>query len=321
MKATHCTFCDREAIVKIPERKLRLCREHFVQFFETEVENIVEQYGLLRGVRRLLVAVSGGKDSVAMLYVLKKIADRKRINLIGVTIDLGIRGYSEHCVEISKRHFEKLNIPYKIIRLEDYGFTMDDVKKSEAKLKRPICSVCGVVKRYLLNRAALELNCDAIATGHNLVDMCQYLFASILGGSVESLIKLKPIVKGEDLLVTRIRPLFFIHENYTELYVNVLGLDHVKTRCPYSMRGVKDRETPFQEYLRMVLLDLDFKYPGTLYRAMINFYKNILPIFDKFSEKVQIESLYRCKVCGMPTSSRDEVCSFCKIRQALSRSA
>ncbi len=315
-----CTYCDRNAIVNIPERKLRLCSEHFVQFFETEVEKTVEQYGMLSRVRRLLVAVSGGKDSIALLYVLRKIADRKRIELVGVTIDLGIAGYSEYCVEIARRHFEKLGIAYRIVRLEDYGFTIDSARKCERELKRPVCSVCGVVKRYILNKVAVDLKCDAIATGHNLVDMCQYLLANILSGSLGGLTKMSPVVKSEEeALVTRIRPLFFMHERYIELYVKVLGLDYVRERCPYSMRGLRERNIPFQEYLRMVLLDLDLRYPGTLYRMLYNFCKTMLPILIQAVSSTQQEIISKCKLCGMPTSSRDEICAFCKIRSVLSR--
>jgi len=311
-----CTFCSNDAIVSIPVRNLKLCREHFIQFFETEVENVVEKFQMLKNVRRLLVAVSGGKDSVAMLYTMYKIAKSRNVELIGVTIDLGIEGYSDKCVEIARKHFEKLGIDYRIIKLEDYNFTIDIVKKYEHILRRPVCSVCGIVKRYILNKIALELRCDAITTGHNLVDIAQYIFANIMSGDLRSLAKLKPVIKGEEgILVTKIRPLFFMHEKYTELYVNLLGLDYVREKCPYSMRGSVSHKTPLQEYLRIMLLELDHRYPGTLYNTVRNFIKNVLPVIEK--GVTSVKEVATCSICGMPTSSVDKICAFCKVRLTL----
>ncbi len=317
MRRQYCTYCNSEAITRVPERGVKLCRDHFVQFFETEIENVVERYQMLQGVRRLLIAVSGGKDSVALLHVLRKISERRGIDLVGATIDLGIEGYSEHCVEISRRHYERLGVPYLIVKLEDYGFTIDKAKKYE-KSVRPVCSVCGLVKRYLLNKVALELNCDAIATGHNLVDVAQYMVANFLSGSLDALLKLRPVTRGEDLLVTRVRPFFFMHERYIELYVNILGLEYVSERCPYSMRGAKGRDMPFQEYLRTVLLELDLRYPGTLYRSVHSFVRNVLPVLERLSVRRE-ERVGRCAICGMPTQEEGRVCAFCKIRDILSK--
>ncbi len=306
-----CTFCTEEAIVSVPHRGLRLCRYHFINYVETEVENVIARYSMLEDVRKLLVAVSGGKDSVALLHILSKICERKKIDIIAVTIDLGIEGYSDECVRVARELCHMLGIRHVILRVSDHGFTIDDVKELEHRLRRPVCAVCGLVKRYLLNKVALQERCDAIATGHNLIDVAQYLVINFLSGNLEAMQKLLPVTPGEEgVLVRRIRPLYFIHEKETKLYVELLGLPVVQRVCPYSERQTRHRrKPPFQEYLRAMLLDLDDRYPGTLFHFVENFVRKVAPV-------LRIESLKeytKCKICGLPTSRSDGICAFCHI--------
>jgi len=269
---------------------------------------------MLDNVAKLLVAVSGGKDSVALLHVLSRICERRKIEIVAVTIDLGIEGYSEECVRVSQQLCNMLGVRHIVVKLSDYGFTIDDVKKLEHRLRRPVCAVCGLAKRYLLNKIAIEEKCDAIATGHNLVDVAQYLFTNFLSGNIEAMQKLLPVTPGEEVLVKRIRPLYFIHEKETKLYTELLGLPVVRYTCPYSERQTKHRrKPPFQEYLRAVLLDLDEKYPGTLFHFVENFIRRVVPML----RTEQVGTFFRCKICGLPTSRPDEVCAFCRTVQLI----
>jgi len=133
---------------------------------------------MLREGQRVAVAVSGGKDSVSLLHALWRLRERLGVELVGVTIDLGIRGYSEEYVGVAVENFEKLGVPYRVVRLADYGFTID----SATRLRRPVCSVCGTVKRYLLNKVARELGAHVVATGHTLDDFLSVLLQAYIRG-------------------------------------------------------------------------------------------------------------------------------------------
>jgi tRNA(Ile)-lysidine synthase TilS/MesJ len=131
-----CRVCGGEAVVRLEYANLRLCGKHFVEFFERRVLRTVERYGMLREGQRVAVAVSGGKDSVSLLHALWKLRERLGVELVGVTIDLGIRGYSEEYVGVALENFEQLGVPYRVVRLADYGFTIDDAAE---RLRRPVC--------------------------------------------------------------------------------------------------------------------------------------------------------------------------------------
>ncbi len=307
-----CTFCAQEAVIRIPHRGLKLCKEHFINYVQTEVENTISRFSMLDNVRKLLVTVSGGKDSAVLLHVLKEVCDRKKVKILALTIDLGISNYSEECVRKASELCKQLGVDHIIVKLSDYGFTIDDVKKFEKKLRRPVCSVCGLVKRYLFNKIAIEEQCDAIATGHNMVDICQYILMNILNGNIEYLTKLTPVTEGEEGLIKRIRPLYFIHEKETRLYAEILKLPVVDRACPYSERGTfstRKSKQPLQEYVRAFLMELDEKYPGTLYYFVENFLRKTLPSINVR----QSQQFRRCKICGLPTTRDSEICAFCHI--------
>ncbi|NPA23963.1 MAG: adenine nucleotide alpha hydrolase family protein [Crenarchaeota archaeon] len=299
-----CTFCNEEAIYIVKHRKLRLCREHFIDYVKTEVENTIYRFEMLKNVKKLLIAVSGGKDSVTMLHILHQICRELGTEILGLTIDTEIGEFSRKQVETSVQVFKSLGIPYRVERFSDYGIDLlrPDLEKIT---RRPPCSVCGIAKRYIMNRVALEENCQAIATGHNMIDIAQYAIANILTGSLEYLTKLLPKVEEGPRMARRLRPLYFIDEKETKLYVETVKLPYVADRCPLS----DSRET-MQDTVRALVRELEDRHPGSIRSFVDKLVRRIIP-----SLKVPEERYGTCKICGMP--SKGEVCSFCRIRMLL----
>ncbi len=303
---TRCTLCNEEAIYYLRSRKLRLCKRHFIEYLKTEVINTIYKFEMLKNVKKLLIAVSGGKDSVAMIHILHQVCKDLNIEMLGLVIDTGVGEYSKRQVEKAREIFEILNVPYRIERFSSYGIdiTRPDLEKLT---KRPPCSVCGIAKRYIMNKVALEENCQAIATGHNMIDIAQYALANILTGNLEYLKKLLPKVDEGPRMVRRIRPLYFIDEKETKLYVDLLDLPHVEDRCPLA-----EKVENVQNTIRMFVRELEDRHPGSIRAFVEKIPTRIAPLI-----RVEGEEKYGiCKICGMP--SKGEICSFCKIRMLLS---
>ena len=296
-----CSLCGASAVTWIPESKQYLCAEHYLEHFERRVLKTIEKFRLLKNVKKLLIAVSGGKDSTVLLYVMHKFFSRE-INLVGFTIDLGIGKYSRESTEIAIRNYKKLGIEYIVVNLKrSYGFDIDDSVRFRKWIKRPPCSICGIVKRYLMNKVALEINADAIATGHNLDDLALFMMSALQGGKVEELTKLtlyNPSING---FVAKIKPLGLVSDKETLLYALISGLEFYEKECPYApQRGLRTT----------IIKALDVaenNHPGFKRYFVLNMIRRVIPKLPKPQGRIM-----RCAICNMPASNN--VCSFCKIR-------
>ena len=300
--AGRCKVCGAPAYARLEYANLQLCRSDFVRFFERRVERTVERYGMFERGSKAAVALSGGKDSVALLHSLWKLRERLGIELVAITIDLGIAGHSDRYVPLAKRVCEKLGVACRVVDLEgEYGVAVDELRG----LRRPICSLCGVVKRYVLNREARELGAHVLATGHNLDDFLVTLLQAYIRGDLRTLAKLKPYLPPEGKLVARAKPLVETPERDVALYVEALGLEHVGWKCPYS-RGA----TSF-EYKRVLDL-LEGEHPSIKFQMLRSFPEKVQPLI-----KVEVPNLTPCSRCSEPSSS--PLCQFCRIREEVAK--
>ncbi len=311
-----CKKCGKPAMYRVRYARLWFCPKHFVEFFERRVRRTLDNYKLVRGVKRVLVAVSGGKDSVTALYVLNKLKNIYGYDVVGVTIDLGIPEYSIKSIEVAKYLYERLGVEYHIVRLSDYGFTLRDVQgwRRRKRIKRPICSFCGIVKRYLLNKMALELEADVVATGHNLDDLVKFVATDYYNGRIDELVKLGLKTPSTGKFAGRIRPLGLMTGREILYYVNILGLPYVHMKCPYS-----PRHTNIQDRILARMNELEEEYPGFKVGFIKSFLHHLKPTIMK-GYHVEERNIYTCSICGMPTSNRDRICSFCKLRMKVTGS-
>jgi uncharacterized protein (TIGR00269 family) len=304
-----CKICGKPGFIYVAEYKGYLCREHYSRFIESKVDRCIKRHSLLKGVRRLLIGISGGKDSIVLAYILKKLYGHN-IEMEGLHIDLGIPDYSNESAKTVDKLASLIGLEVTYINLEkEYGFSIREAADYyfRGKLNRPPCSVCGTVKRYILNRYSIENGFDAIATGHNLDDITRFASMDIVTGQVLELTKQVPREESiHPKLVTRIRPLCFISDAETRRYVEANELPVVEASCPY-----KPPERKLSQILSTKIEEIEKAVPGFKLMYINNLWSKLIP-----SIKKQTNMLNECEICGMPTSGR--VCSFCRIRRILS---
>lgn len=294
-----CSICGAPAIAEARYARLRLCRDHFVDFFSRKVQATVEKHGLVARGERILLAVSGGKDSTALASVLSRIVGDMGVELILFHIHLGLGKYSEDQLKAVQELARTTGLPLIVVRVKDI-LQGDGIPEFARKSRRPECSVCGMVKRYLTNMAALLSRSDKVALGHNLDDTLAYLLKNRLMGIEEYSTKLGAMSEGvPGLLVPRVRPLLEVYEKETLLYALATGAPFTHEECPFRPR--ESLEDVNKEYVNK----LEDHSPGAKLRLL----KTLLP--PKPSASNPGAGLRRCRVCGMPASG--EECSFCRL--------
>lgn len=278
-----CKKCGRKAIANLKQYKIALCEKCYPVFYESLVKRSIKKYGILKKDEKVLAAVSGGKDSVAMISVLKKLD----YNVKMLYIDLGIGDYSKNCEKVVKELAETIGVDLSIVRLADYGFTIDNVE-----LKK-VCSACGIAKRYLMNRFARENKFDVVTTGHTSEDITSFAIKNIVGGNFEWIEKLKPRIESFDAkIVPKARPLFERMEKENMLYVLTLNLPFSTENCPNA---------PVNDWKEIVY---------EIESRKIGFNQNFVRGLVRIGKKSELETKY-CEVCGEVSISN--ICSFCKL--------
>jgi len=308
-----CGKCDDEAVIKIPYANISLCARHFTEWLENRFERVVEKYKMFDGSDRIGVAVSGGKDSTTLLHLMNKLAQKRGFEIVGIHIHLGIdmgKGYSDKSLEFALKNFQMLGVKYKLINVkEKYGFTIDEAK---FKIRRPICSTCGLVKRYSMEEIAEEEGLDTVVTGHNLNDMAQFVLSGYFSGDVNNLSRLKPVLPPtRGYKVKKVKPLFLIYEKEILTYAILNNIPFIYDSCPHTFRvgGAT------QDKIRRKLEEMEDEIPGFMLLLVQNFTDKIQEPLEVIYSKV--EEVSKCKICGRPTTKDREICSFCATKMKL----
>jgi uncharacterized protein (TIGR00269 family) len=258
---------------------------------------------------RVGVAVSGGKDSSSLAHILRKLFPK--LNMTIIHIDLGIHRYSPHCREKVEALSNLLNGELILYDLEkEMGFAIRDFKSTIYGKK--MCSACGAVKRYLLNKIAHDEGLDKIATGHNLDDTVETLLNHYLEGNVQAMIRLKPVLpKTHPKLIAKVKPLFRLTDMEMLFYAEYSELPTRTVECPFSRAS---RTLRRKEVLSLVTK----RIPNFKHLFLQSHYERILPSLEKTEQMAT--KLYDCSTCGMPTSLPRGDCHFCKlVRQVKAR--
>ena len=305
-----CSRCRvNEAVVDIKYARQKLCKDCFNEFFINRVRRTVEKYRMFRPGERVAVAVSGGKDSVALLHALKKAFPEQ--DIVAIHINLGIAYYSDHLEEVVRKLTSMLDVPLEIYNLKDReGYTIDDFLRT--RYGRKMCSVCGIVKRNIFSRLSAEVDADVVATGHNLDDTVGTMFASFFAGDFESISRLKPVLKplvpGQP---RKIKPLITTPERENLIYVVLNELPVQSCSCPHALGASVS-------YYKQILDRMEERNPNVKHQLLSVFTKKLIPMYEFYKkheheeEKREEEVLQSCKICGQPTSSPDGICSKCR---------
>ena len=301
-----CSKCgNSQVIIKKQQSGQYLCKDCFIESIEKKVIKTVKKEKLLDKGDKVLVALSGGKDSVTTLEILNSFRKMNVIDICAVTVDEGIDNYRQEGVDIAIRHAKRLGIEHKVVSLkEEYGITLDEIMQKDNHIGS--CSYCGVFRRTIINKAAREMGATKIATGHNLDDEVQAIMMNYLEGNTDNLTKLgaKSSSKAKEFTV-KIKPLRGIPAREIGLYVVAKELEVHFDSCPYAQQS-------FRGEVSDLINKLSEKHPTIKYSALRGYDKIKEAIGDGF-KKTYPQS--RCERCGEPSANR--LCKACTFLEEL----
>lgn len=298
-----CRKCGGPAALELRRHNAAFCAPDFIEFFRRQAREAIGKHKMFTRDETILVAVSGGKDSLALWDVLLLEGYRTA----GLHLDLGIFDYSIESRAKCEAFAAGRGAALLVVKVEDeVGAPIPQV---EAATRRPACSACGLSKRYLINRVALDQGFSVVATGHNLDDEAATLFGSVMHWQTEALSRQSPaLASTHPKLARRVKPLYRLSELETAAYAFLRGIDYVVEECPFSegATSLTNKE---------ILNRLENASPG----AKASFLYGFLEKGRSAFEKAEGVALSECVRCGQVTTG--ELCAFCKLADRVKRSS
>ncbi len=293
-----CTKCKGTASIELRRHHSAFCKPHYLEFFDRQVERAIRRHKMFAPGDRILVGVSGGKDSLTLWdYLL-----RHEYDCTGLHIHLGIGDYSGNSHQRTAAFAEERGAPLITVDLaQAYGMGVPELSDA---LRRVPCSGCGLSKRYILNKEAFDRGFDVVAMGHNLDDEAATLMGNVLHWEVGSLARQQPALPStRDTLIKRVKPLYTMTEREVAANAILRGIDYVEEECPNSVGA---RSIVYKNALD----DIEAKSPGTKHGFVSTFLDRIRPVMETSQEDFDLRE---CTVCGQATTG--EVCAFCRMWQ------
>jgi uncharacterized protein (TIGR00269 family) len=288
----------------------KLCGRCFCKSIENKVRGTISKYEMFEPKDKIMVAVSGGKDSVTLLHILAKIEKAfPDATLSAVTVDEGIKGYRDEALKVAKKNCGKLGVEHVVTSFKEmYGYALDEIvnliRERKEKGLTP-CSYCGVLRRRALNTEAREAGVDKLATAHSLDDETQTMLLNIIHGDALRIARAKPVLTViHPKLVQRVKPLCEVPEKETAFYAYLKKIEFQSIPCPYA-------QTALRNDVRTMLNRLEEKHAGTKF-AIFRSVERIRPALEAMAEEAKLQN---CRKCGEPTVG--ELCKPCQMLQEL----
>lgn len=306
-----CRVCGQKAVVNMRQHKLALCKDHFLEWIPEQTERFIDKYKMFTREEKVLVAVSGGKDSLSLWDILQRLG----VQADGLYICLGIDdqrapigeglSYSSESQRLTEKFAAERSLKLHIVDVQkEYGATIPQFALKSHRGRGKPCSVCGLVKRHVMNRIARDFGYDVLATGHNLDDEAAVLFGNTLTWAGEYLLRQGPVLPGNPGLARKVKPLCRIYEREMLAYALLRGIEYIYDECPFSFGSTSI-------YYKQLLNRLESDRPGvkqSFYLSFLEARKSGL-----FAEREEIQAeLHLCPNCGQPTSAPG-LCSFCRM--------
>src|SRR3989338_6994516 len=307
-----CHKCPEKSVIEL--QHAGLCKNHFLSYFEEKVFKTINKYNLIGRSDLICVATSGGKDSLTVLYLTKKYLEKNNIpidTLFALAVDEGIHNYREKTLVDLRAFCTEHNVRLEIVSYKkEFGHTLNEAYPviNKGTNKKP-CNICGVWRRYSLNKHARELGATKVITGHNLDDEAQAIIMNMFKANTALAAHLGPIsgVQDHDLFVRRVKPLYFCTEKETRLYAWLKGFTIEFTECPYAREG-------YRANVQEMLNNFEQQYAGTK-QGIVNSFLAILPLLKEKELPGQKNSIQLCQECREP--AQGEICNACKIQRVL----
>ena len=257
---------------------------------------------------KVAIAVSGGKDSLSLLYIMKKSLDSRHgaPDLIAITIDEGIRGYRDESLKIVQEFCSNIHVPSKVVSYEEiFGIDMDEAIKLRSAGKMTSCSICGTFRRRAMDIAAEAVGANVVATAHNLDDQVQSFMINMLAGDVERIgwIYPEPVMYGTNNL-KKIKPFVELYEQEIVFYALQRSIPFQTEECPYMHESIRSD-------LRQFLNKFENEHPGIKY----NIYNSTMKISKTMRAAMKTAHAQACSVCRRECTS--EICAACNTIKSL----
>lgn len=309
-----CRKCAEKAVINMRQHKLSLCKTHFTQWIVDQTQRFIEKYQMFDPQDRILVAVSGGKDSLSLWDILWQLGYSADGLYIGLGIDGGI-GYSAESQRLAQSFADQRQLKLHVVSIPDeYGETIPHMAERTTRGKGKPCAVCGLSKRHIMNRLAREGDYDILVTGHNLDDEAAVLLGNTLNWIGGYLLRQDPVLKARPGMVRKAKPLCRFYEREMAAYALLRGIEYIYDECPFAI-GTKSI------YYKEMLNKLEEDRPGaklTFYLSFLQAKENGL-FANPAGEDPELgeigsagERLTLCPTCGQPTSAPGE-CAFCRL--------
>lgn len=304
-----CSKCDKEPSVYFRAYSGEyLCKKCFVRSIEDKTARTMSKHSMIKYGDRVAVGVSGGKDSLSLLYVLKKIFDghdRSKNDLIAVTIDEGIEGYRDESLQIVKDFCAKLGVQSKILSYKDlFGVSMDEAMVLRPSEKMSSCSMCGTFRRRAIDLAAESVDANVVATAHNLDDQLQTFMINLLAGDVERIGWIHPEPVQYAAGMKKIKPFVELYEHEIAFYALQRDIPFQSEECPYMNESIR---TDLREFFNR----MEKEHPGIKNNA----YASMMKVSEKLRLSAEPRGDRKCTVCGRDATG--DICSVCKTASIL----
>jgi uncharacterized protein (TIGR00269 family) len=296
MSGMKCTRCKAPAEVQLRAHNSNFCRACFIFFFQRQVERAIEKERMFHLDEAVLVAVSGGKDSLALWEVLHGLG----YQTTGLHLSLGIGPtYSDASTAKTVAFAEAHGLPLITVKLADDGLAVNEVA---SLTRRPACSACGTMKRHYFDQLAIDRGFPVVATGHNLDDEAARLLGNVLHWQLPHLARQRPVLEpSHPRFVRKVKPLFRISEYEAAVYAFMRRIDYVVDECPNAVGAT-------QLVFKDMLNRLEVASPGSKLSFLQDFLERGQPALPPADADGAPQT---CTQCGMPAFG--EVCGYCRL--------
>lgn len=290
------------------QHKLALCGIHFSSWVLEQTERNIKKYRMFTRNDRILIAVSGGKDSLALWDVLSKLG----YDTIGLYIDLGINGdssYSSESRRFASSFAEQHHLPLVIYSFpERYSVSVPEIAAISRRNKNKPCAICGLVKRHTFNQVASQEKCNVVVTGHNLDDEAAVLYHNTLNWQIEFLRRQAPVLPAKEGFLRKAKPFCRFYERETAAYALINAIEYIEDECPYTTGSTTIE-------IKQILNQLEHEHAGTKLAFYLKFLQAKPELFPTINTDLVVQDdLVACQTCGQPTEKPGH-CAFCRLLQ------
>ena len=293
-----CHRCENQAVYTRKYSGEHLCSKCFSNSIVRKTAKTISKYNMIKNDELVAVAVSGGKDSLALLKIIHEMSISHNFRIKAITIDEGITGYRNEALEIVKKFCDDLEIEYKVYSYKElFELTLDEALELRENDKTSSCSICGTLRRRAIDYAAKDIGADVIATGHNLDDTLQTFVINMLSGDTNKIGWMNPDNSSNSL--RKIKPFCEIYEAEIVFYAFTNDIPFQSEPCPHMNEGIR---TEIREFLN----SLEKQHSG----IKNNLYQSILRVSEIVKDSNYKEKTV-CTKCGSECTGN--VCSVCNM--------